>query len=452
MPAISSQQRAAIITALQNLRRVLASDPQESFPEGVYTIANDPKFADDPRRQRAVGFRLAAKALQDALHLIGPIQYAPLEVQPAWRILNHHLGSLGQLPAPAMTLRELKQLIEDLGDRNQGEGDWTEKTPANGIATKDGGRSVQADATGVTIHGIRGNVDFGVITVRQDEFAAVLQRFSPRSPVTGGRRLYEHCSLRTVDGRECGVAMVRCLEQGPGMAQAVTRDLIDDLDPRWLLLVGIAGGLPCDEYSLGDVILASRLHDFCVSAAIENAPAEFTVAGGPLHLDVEAILSHLPAREERLAGWNRPDSIGQARPTLTVPGVPSKALYGDRTWRKRVQSSLRRNFDPSVPRDPKYWIGPMASSGTLVKDTGLAQQWLAASRAIANVEMELGGVYQGARYGKREDPHVLAVRALSDIVGYKRSPEWTEYACHSAAAFAFALVRSGIVNLVESRR
>ncbi len=36
---------------------------------------------------------------------------------------------------------------------------------------------------------------------------------------------------------------------------------------------------------------------------------------------------------------------------------------------------------------------------------------------------------------------VLAVRGISDIVGFKRSPEWTSYACHTAASFLVALLR-----------
>jgi len=50
--------------------------------------------------------------------------------------------------------------------------------------------------------------------------------------------------------------------------------------------------------------------------------------------------------------------------------------------------------------------------------------------------MELGGVYKAAQ---RPDKPVLSVRGISDVVGFSRSPAWTEYACHTAAAFAHAL-------------
>jgi len=57
--------------------------------------------------------------------------------------------------------------------------------------------------------------------------------------------------------------------------------------------------------------------------------------------------------------------------------------------------------------------------------------------------MELGGVFFAARQIDREYP-VLAIRGISDIVGFKREEQWTKYACATAAAFAYALVSAGV--------
>ena len=63
-------------------------------------------------------------------------------------------------------------------------------------------------------------------------------------------------------GNRWSVAIVRALGQGPNPAQSTTRDVIEDLDPSWLILTGIAGGVPTNDFTLGDVCIASRLHDF----------------------------------------------------------------------------------------------------------------------------------------------------------------------------------------------
>ena len=45
---------------------------------------------------------------------------------------------------------------------------------------------------------------------------------------------------------------------------------------------------------------------------------------------------------------------------------------------------------------------------------------------------------------------MLAIRALSDIVGLRRNDAWTKYACASAAAFARAYLKTYPVPLRES--
>jgi nucleoside phosphorylase len=301
---------------------------------------------------------------------------------------------------------------------------------------------------------IRGNVDVGIITIREDEFRAVLQRLTSRSSVAGGRQLYDYARVTTHSSEALGVAVVRCLEQGQGDAQSVTQELIDDLNPPWLFLVGIGGGIPRAEFSLGDVILASRLIDFSVSAALQDQPPEFNVGGGPMHPDVENLLKHLPALATEIKGWNYQNSVRMRKPPIAIPeDRASDCYYGDDAWKQSVQSSLKRNFPVGRrARPPKSLSSPTISSNTLVKDADLLRQWGQSARHASAVEMELGGVYRAAHRGGKRNYRIVAVRGVSDIVGFKRSSEWTDYACHSAAAFACALLRSGVLHLLQANR
>jgi hypothetical protein len=52
--------------------------------------------------------------------------------------------------------------------------------------------------------------------------------------------------------------------------------------------------------------------------------------------------------------------------------------------------------------------------------------------------MEAAGVYRAAR-GRCP---MLAIRGISDIVGFKRDEDWIAYACRSAAHFARAYLRT----------
>lgn len=122
----------------------------------------------------------------------------------------------------------------------------------------------------------------------------------------------------------------------------------------------------------------------------------------------------------------------------------------------QVRDSLTHHFLADKPRSrPLVKVGPTISSNTLIKDAELLEQWRHSARAATHVEMELGGAYLAARtrdaHGRDVEMPVLAVRGLSDIVGYKRAPAWTEYTCHSAAALTFALIRNRLFDLPSPR-
>jgi nucleoside phosphorylase len=229
------------------------------------------------------------------------------------------------------------------------------------------------------------------------------------------------------------------------MAQSVTGQMIRDLQPRVLLLVGIAGGVPSDDFSLGDVLLASRLHDFSVTAALQGGESQLNLGGGPVHKDVEKFLAHLPALLYRMPKWNSPEAIGRGQPRVTVPAdINSPALYGPDDWKHKLVATLQRHFPPGATlRLPKAYVGPTASSNQLVKDTDLVRQWQEVARSVTHIEMELAGVVQAARDADDEVP-VMAIRGLSDIVGFHRDSDWTGYACHSAASFCMAMIKSRV--------
>src|SRR5439155_5123945 len=102
----------------------------------------------------------------------------------------------------------------------------------------------------------KGKVDFAIITIRPYEYRTVLKRF-PTQIIARGKWDYSIAQLQSCDSHCYTVAVVRCLRQGTNHAQSVTRDLIDDLNPKWILTVGIAGGVPDSDFTLGDVIVST---------------------------------------------------------------------------------------------------------------------------------------------------------------------------------------------------
>jgi nucleoside phosphorylase len=123
-------------------------------------------------------------------------------------------------------------------------------------------------------------VDIAIITTREDEFEAVLQRFKPVPYREPGKRSYGICHLETKGGNHYTIAIARCSEQGNDTSQQLAHDIIHDLDPRLILVVGIAGGVPHDEFTLGDVIISTRIHNLNVGAQHEDGSSTFDIRGG----------------------------------------------------------------------------------------------------------------------------------------------------------------------------
>ena len=131
-----------------------------------------------------------------------------------------------------------------------------------------------------------------------------------------------------------------------------------------------------------------------------------------------------------LDGWNSADAITQGRPPVDLA---DEQFYGDDDWKKDVRKQIRRHFADKTPRPPLAITRAIASSDRLIKDDETLSVWLKIARQVVAVEMESAGIYKATHEHKVP---FLAIRGISDVVGFKRHPDWTAYACETAAAFA----------------
>lgn len=289
---------------------------------------------------------------------------------------------------------------------------------------------------------VKGKIDFGILTIREDEFEAVLHHLPNDDGIVTGRRIY---NIRRVDlptGDFYRVAVIRCIEQGTNEALDAARDLLDELSPQWLLVVGIAGGVPSSEFTLGDVVISTRIHDFSVEAVLQDGEGkhstEYALAGGPVHRTAAAFVANLNARKRELGEWHA---------SIETERLQTKdwKFYGDDEWKEDLAKKLEHH---TSRQEPRFIAGPIASSDRLIKDTEILKVWLKMTRQVIAIEMESAGVYRAA-HGQQIP--TLAIRGISDIVGLKREPQWTGYACESAAAFLAAFLQLAPVEPCSSR-
>ncbi len=286
---------------------------------------------------------------------------------------------------------------------------------------------------------VQSGVDFAIITIKEEEFDAVLRRYPPTKSRSG---LWEYnvadVPVPGEDHRFYKVAIVRCLKQATNEAQSITAYVIEDLEPRWILLVGIAGAIPAPEYTLGDVVVSTRIYDLNVGALAPGDDHQYAITSDSIHEDFAPFVANLPANRAALGDWNAPERIGRPRPTVDVARI-EELLNGDQEWKGKIRRSIHRHFGTPTARErnPVFTAGPIASSDDLIKDPQILQRWLTHARDIYAVEMESAGVHAAARRRGHSYPFV-SIRGLSDVVGLTRDHDWTMYACETAGSFTRA--------------
>jgi hypothetical protein len=184
--------------------------------------------------------------------------------------------------------------------------------------------------------------------------------------------------------------------------------------------------------------VSTRILDFSIEARKFGEATTYSVGGGPIAKAVAAGVANLSGREAELGKW------WASLPQKPLVALSAKNFYGPIRWQGEVRQKVQSHYGPgSTARPPIYSAGTIASSDRLVKDPKVLFPWVTTARAIQAIEMESAGVHRATR----GNTPMLAIRGLSDIVGFKRSDSWTRYACASAAAFARAYLRTRPVEV-----
>ncbi len=276
----------------------------------------------------------------------------------------------------------------------------------------------------------RGRVDTVIVSIKPNEFGAVLKRVDVRTTVVG-KRHWNMCRVFSDKAqRSFLIATVKTTGQGNEESYAITRDAIDDFEPKSVLVVGIGGAVPGD-LTLGDVVFGNYVHDLTVLEVKADKSHAFSGRGEQLSAHVQALLANLAVA--------LPPSLNDLQLPKRLPMVDHGAVIAGEAAKVRERLMKRFGDPPNAPSLPYFTDGEIASSNILVKDVELIELWKRTGKQILAVDMESAGACKAARAGKCV---VIPIRAMSDVIGLARDDEWTDYACEVAAAFALAFIRS----------
>ena len=211
------------------------------------------------------------------------------------------------------------------------------------------------------------------------------------------------------DGQPVTYSAVVLPLAGMGHTQAASAcgDAIRRFEPRYVLLVGIAGGVAKNGVSLGDLLLPDQVADYEL--------AKITREGSSVRWQVHQVDQRLLIAAQNHAGGDLADTAAR-RPE---------------------------------PGRPRVHIGPICTGNKVVADDSLADQLREVWIKLIGVEMEAGGVANAVAQSARR-PGFFMIRGVSDLADADKDSDevkpWRPYACEIAAAWTLEWLKSGPVT------
>jgi serine/threonine protein kinase/nucleoside phosphorylase len=253
-----------------------------------------------------------------------------------------------------------------------------------------------------------GPIDFVIVTALKVERDAVLRLLSEIERVQNDRDLHTYylSRLDTPGGGAYTIVLTMLLEPGNYSAAVSTTRIVERWQPRFVLLVGIAGGV-AGRVNLGDVVVA----DFCYAyEQTKRRPGGDELRGQQLPTD-KFLYARALAYED--GAWQ--DTIGVAPPST-----------------------------PSEPA-PRVHFGPIASGEKVIADLETLPQLMRQVPQLLATEMEGTGVAK-ALSQHTPAPGFFAIRGICDYADDQKNDDWHVYAANAAAAFAIGFLRTGPVR------
>lgn len=336
--------------------------------------AGGPRFDSSQRQEERHGF--------DNLILLCPTHHALIDSAP------NQYG--------AHALREMKNVHEKEVRRrieaNGGEVVNLETKAATQLA-----RQVDASAA-----------DFAIITAIPLELESILDYFPTLQKVTirlNSRTYFQ--GIVVADDGETRYRVVAAVLPGMGNVQAATAtaELIQDWNPRYIIMCGIAGGLQRSDQCLGDVIVSTNIIYYELAKLHDHGPER-----RPVSYPADSLMLDRAMHMHAMTAW-------RARLPRPPDATPASATF------------------------PAVHFGPIASGDKVIASAAEARQLLALHPKLAAVEMEGGGVATSA-FATARRVGFFMVRAICDFADRTKDNSWQDFAAHAAASFVAQFLAS----------
>jgi nucleoside phosphorylase len=253
-------------------------------------------------------------------------------------------------------------------------------------------------------------IDFVLVTALEEERDALLSKipnFMKLPQTEGDISVYYYAEFPLPTSENpigiYRIVLITLLGMGQLQATTATVNAIQRWMPRYILLIGIAGGVATNGIKLGDILIANQIVDYELQ--------KITPEGTDIRWEVHRTDPRLLGTAQNLRDDEWKDLISEIRP------------------------------DPGLP---KRHIGPIASGNKVIAFNDVLEKFKDIWAKLVGVEMEASGVAT-ASFQAGSRPGFFMIRGVSDLADKKKNSarvkKWRLYACDVAAAYAIGLLR-----------
>jgi len=262
--------------------------------------------------------------------------------------------------------------------------------------------------------------DIAIITILSEELTALQKIFQFGEPTEKNGIVFRTKSFQE-NSKNYSIICVQPHDYSNLPAATLATRILSEWNPRFILLVGIAGGVSQrEDLQLGDVVISNNVY----------------------YVEVEKITD-----KQKLG---RPYSIEPPAKEFKN----SHQISREKNWQEKITETR--------PEDgtSKVILGDIISGEKLEADhsnTSLQERLQEHDKMIA-VEMESGGVSKAIYDGSDVwfMTKFFAVRGISDFCDQEKNNEtrnvWRNYAAETAAAYAYELIKNLTVYQTQSNR
>lgn len=243
------------------------------------------------------------------------------------------------------------------------------------------------------------DIFFGIVTALPIELDAVLEHFEFEKVKKEFRSYYVGDFCSEVNSNCYSIVAVQSLYAGNTPSAIVTKDLIHDWNPKYIIMIGIAGGYHEDELNLGDVVIADQIFDYDYTKEYEG--------------------------------------FSQKRPRIGHSDRYLLQCVTNFRWKLPI---LNIDCPDGSENTPKYVISNIATGNKVIASNEMKERIKEHHGKITAIEMEAGGVVEAA--GQLKSPvGILIIRGISDFGDEDKDDNWHEYSAKSAAKFFFDFLK-----------